>query len=68
MNWLKAYVMQMIFKDGLKEVEKLNLTTKALEMMYKQKLLKDSWQDVTDSIIALLNDCVDEVRQAKKWA
>ena len=62
-NWLLAKMLM----DGFKQIEKINWMTKALDICYKQSLLKSSWVPFLDSVDGLLDDAKDEVKQARFW-
>lgn len=62
-DWLIAKTLV----DGFKQIEKINWCTKALEICYKQKQLKDNWSKFIDGVIGLLEDAIDEAKRAKEW-
>jgi hypothetical protein len=66
-DWLITLALTWLFQDGLKEVEKQNLTTKALEILYKQPDLKKNWKMVCQGISELLADASQEAQTAKGW-
>jgi hypothetical protein len=66
-NLIKNWVLTKVFVDGFKHVEKQDLVTVALTNCYKIKDLKPVWGVFCMSIISLLEDAIDEVKQAKEW-
>lgn len=67
MEKIRNWVISKIFIDGFKHIEKQNFMLKALDACYKRKELKTVWGAFTDSVIGLLEDAIDETKQAKKW-
>ena len=66
-NWIITTALSWIFKDGFKNLEKQNYVTKALEALYKQKVLKDTWPQFCGGVIGILEDAIDEAKTAKGW-
>ena len=65
-NKIRDWLLSKLFLDGFKEIEKTNFATKALYLCKKQVPMT-IWSQFCDSVIGLLEDAIDEVKQAKKW-
>ena len=61
------WFLAKMFIDGVKQIEKQNITTSVLKICYKQKLVKENWQKFCEGVDRLLNDAQSELEQARKW-
>ena len=66
-NSLRNWLLAKLFTDGFKEIEKTNWITKALEICYKNAMLKGVWVQFVDSVIGILKDAIGEAEDAKGW-
>jgi len=67
LNWLRDNLFAKLLVDGFKSIEKTNWMTQILQICYKQDIVKSVWSKFCDSTIGLLEDAIDEVKQAKEW-
>ena len=67
--WKRMLValLPKIWQDGMKSVEKQNLVLKAMEVCWKNDILRKTWPSFTNSVQSWLKDAIDEVQQARKW-
>jgi len=67
--WEKIIIrfLPKVWEQGFNSIEKMNLVTKALEVCWKNKLLKATWHSFVDSVIGWLRDGISECEGAKHW-
>ena len=65
--WLEKYIVAELLKASADNIEKSNITTLALEKLYKNRYLNENWDYFTNRVIGVLNDAITETRVAKQW-
>ena len=60
-------ILPMIINLSVKEIVKLNLTTQALEKLWKNPALRKSWPTVCNNAHIFFKDCMNEVGECRKW-
>lgn len=48
-------------------IEKMNLTTKALEKLWKNEKCRLIWPSLINTAISFFNDCIKECQEARSW-
>ena len=64
---LRNYLIAKGLIDGFKQIEKINWMSRALDVCYKRKELRDNWSVFLDSVTGILDDAKDETQTARKW-
>ena len=59
--------MAKVYEHGFIRIEKTEWCTKILEVCYKNRLLKATWQSFLNSVASMLKDALQEVEQARGW-
>jgi hypothetical protein len=67
-NWIRDKLIAKLLEDSFKQIEKANWMTSVLKICYKQKVLKSVWSNFITSAVGLLEDAIDEAKQARSWS
>ena len=61
-------IIPIIVKKSMSKIEKLNLTTKALEVAYEnERIRKGDWKKFCLAFESFFKDCASEAHSASMW-
>ena len=67
--WEKIFIkiLPKIWNESFQKIMKMDLTTQALRVCFKNKLIRSTWGAYVSNVIRFFDDCKKEAEDALDW-